>query len=492
MRPDRLRALVCLLALTCALSASAQVRLPPYERVVLDNGAVLFLMPQHEVPIIAFTALVRGGTVAEPEQRRGVAALTAALLERGAGARDAKAFVEAVADVGGELAVAPGLEALNIRGDFLARDRKLMVELLADMLIRPRFEAQELEKLKARAIELIRAAKDSDPRGLIGTYSSAFLFGKHPYGRPIGGDEASLAQVTRDDVVAWYAEQAGADRLLLAVAGDFDAKEMKKLLTAALDDMPKARGALPAVSAAPVVSSRRVLLVDKPDATQTYFWIGNVGVSKRYEARAALELANTDFGGRYTSMLNTELRIRTGLTYGARSSVIQPSQPGSVAIVSYTRTDATGEAIDLALATLARLRSDGLDAGQLDSAKRYLLGQYPLEMETAQQLAAQVATIEFYGLGRAYVDDFAKDVRSVDAAKVREVVAEVYPKPDDLVFILIGNAAAIRDQAAKYGPVTEMSISAPEFTPPRRKVREGSEKGQRRVREGSEKGQTPL
>ena len=219
-----------------------------------------------------------------------------------------------------------------------------------------------------------------------------------------------------------------------------------------------------------------MLLVDSPESAQTYFWIGNVGVSKSYEAHAALELVNTVFGGRFTSMLNTELRIRTGLTYGARSSVSQPTLPGPVAVVSYTRTDATGQAIDLALATLSHLRADGLDAAQLESAKQYVLGQYPLEMETAQQLAGAVATVEFYGVGRAYIDDFAKDVQAVDLAKVRSVIDDVYPRPEDLVYVLIGNAAAIREQAAKYGPVTEMPISAPEFRAPDKAA--GSERGQ--------------
>jgi predicted Zn-dependent peptidase len=464
MRLERIVAILCLLSVTRA--GFAQVRLPDYERVVLDNGAVVFLIPQHEVPIIAFDALIRGGTVAEPADRRGVAALTAALMERGAGERDAKAFVEAVADVGGELSVAPGLEALNIHGDFLARDRKLMVGLLADMLIRPRFDPQELEKVRARAIELIRAAKDSDPRGLMNAYGIAFLFGAHPYGRPVGGDEASLAQLTRDDVLRYYAEQAGADRLLLSVAGDFDPKEMKKLLRNALERMPKARGVLPAVPPAPRTKGHRVLLVDKPDATQTYFWIGNVGVSKKYEAHAALELANSVFGGSYTSMLNTELRVKSGLSYGARSSVSQPSQPGPIAIVSYTRTDATVQAIDLALATLSRLHEVGLDAAQLDAAKQYVLGQYPLDLETAEQLAGQVAIVEFYGVGRSYIDDFAKDIQAVDLQRVRSVIDDVYPKTDDLVFVLIGDASAIRDQVAKYGPVTEMPITAPQFRAP--------------------------
>src|SRR5262245_27946319 len=267
MRPERI--LLALVALFCAPLAVAQVQLPQYERVELENGAVLYLMPQHEVPIIAFDALLRGGTVAEPATRHGVAGLTASLLERGAGERDAKAFVEAVADVGGELTAAPGLEALNIQGNFLARDRKLMVELLADMIMRPRFDPQELAKVKARAIELIRAAKDSDPRGLLGSYGAAALFDGNPYGRPIGGDEASLETLTREDVVAYYAQQAGGDRLLLSVAGDFDPKEMKKLLSAAFASMPKARGTLPAVPPAAPVAGRRVILIDKPDATQT-------------------------------------------------------------------------------------------------------------------------------------------------------------------------------------------------------------------------------
>lgn len=461
------RVLLCLTVWLLAPAAIAQVTLPQYERVTLDNGAVLLLMPQHDLPLIAFHALLRGGTVAEPPDRAGVASLTASLLDRGAGSRDAKAFVEAVADVGGELSAAPGLEALNIQGSFLARDRKLMVELLADMLLRPRFDPQELDKVKSRAIELIRAAKDSDPRGLMRLYGNAFLFGDHPYARSVGGDEASLATLTRDDVVRYYAEQAGGDRLMISIGGDFDPKEMKKLLTDALGHMPKARGALQVVPAAPHVSGRRVLLVDKPDATQSYFWIGNVGVSKRYDKHAALELANTVFGGSFTSMLNEELRIKSGLSYGASSSIQQPSQPGPLAIASFTRTEATVQAIDLALATLSRFRENGLDAEQLASARHYVLGQYPLDLETAEQLTGQVAIVEFYGVGRAYVDDFTKNIQAVDVQSVHDVIDAVYPSPDDLVFVIIGNASAIRDQVAKYGTVTEMPITAPSFRPPR-------------------------
>jgi predicted Zn-dependent peptidase len=465
MRTERALVFFCCTFLLTAV-AHAQVRLPDYERVVLENGAVLLLAPVREVPLISFEAVIRGGTVAEPEDRHGVAALTAALLERGAGERDAREFTEAVADVGGELSTGPGIETLRVRGQFLARDRALMVELLADVLIRPRFEQAELEKMRARAIETIRAAKDGDPRALVSTYAAAFLYGSHPYGRPLSGDEEGLARVTREDVVNFYRDHAGADRLIVAVAGDFDPREMKRMLTHALRDMPAARAPLLTLSDPPRAKPGRVLLVDKPGASQTYFWIGNVGVRMGDPRQPAIDLANTVFGGRFTSMLNTELRVKSGLSYGARSVLSQLSRPGSVAIISFTRTDATVEAIDLALATLARLRDNGLDPTQLDSARQYVLGQYPLDLETANQISQQLATLELFGLPRSYIDDYDERIGEVEPGAVRNVIRDVYPSPDDVVLVLIGDASAIRDQVRKYGDVVELPITAPTFTPP--------------------------
>jgi predicted Zn-dependent peptidase len=146
--------------------------------------------------------------------------------------------------------------------------------------------------------------------------------------------------------------------------------------------------------------------------------------------------------------------------------VTQPSRPGYVSISCFTRTDTTVQALDLALQTLGRLHEQGLDAAQLASAKQYVLGQFPLDFETAGELAAQVAVVEFFGLGRKYIDDYAREIEDVDLAQTRKTIDEVYPKAGDLVFVLIGDASAIREQVGKYGPVTEMPITAPRFGPP--------------------------
>jgi predicted Zn-dependent peptidase len=176
-------------------------------------------------------------------------------------------------------------------------------------------------------------------------------------------------------------------------------------------------------------------------------------------------VVNTVFGGRYTSMLNTELRVKSGLTYGARSYFDRLSQPGSFAISSFTATESTVPAIDLALTTLERLHSEGLDAPTLASAQSYMLGQFPPTIETNGALAGRLADLMLYGLGPEDVDEFASRVAAVDGAVVRSTIGQSFPATKDLAIVLVGDAARIRGDVGRYGPVTEMKITDPRFAP---------------------------
>ncbi|HEX6930130.1 MAG TPA: pitrilysin family protein [Gammaproteobacteria bacterium] len=441
------------------------VTLPDFDVVTLANGMDILLMEKHDVPMISFQAIVRGGAIADPPAKNGTAALLADLLRKGAGARDAREFAQAVESAGGVLNTAAGQEALIVSGGFMARDAGLMVELLGDLLMEPSLSKTEFDKLQERSIQQIKAMKDSNLRSLSAVYGDAFLFGDHPYGRAVIGSEAGLAKTGYADIRRYFIEQVGADRTILAVVGDFDTAAMRARLEKRFGGWRKAAGKLPVVEPLAPREGRRVLLVDKPDATQTYFYIGNVGVARDYENAAALELVNTVFGGQFTSMLNTKLRVESGLTYGAGSRSKRLTQPGSLAILSYTRTETTVEAIDMALATLESLHAGALSPEQLAAAKSYVLGQFPPELETAGDLAGRLAEIRFYGLGRDDVDEYAARISAVSLDDARRVVETVYPRSSDLTFVLIGNASAIRDQVAKYGPVTEMKITAPRFRP---------------------------
>lgn len=439
------------------------VQVPAHERLVLDSGVTLLILPLRDVPLVSFHAVLRGGELADPHP--GLASLVAGLLEKGAGSRDAYAFAEAVEGVGGSFSASANVEALGLRGQFLARDQGLMLELLADALRRPRLEAQELEKLRERQIELIKAAKDSDPSELLGTYARAFLFKDHPYGQPVIGSETSLEAITLEHAQAYYRSQVGADRLTVIFAGDLDPLWLKRAAAQAFAGWSPAASPPPSVPHPERPTSRRVLLIDAPGSVQTYFWIGSVGVDRHYPLRAALDLVNTLYGGRFTSLLNTELRIKSGLSYGARSGFMQGSVPGEFAIRSFAQTENTARALDLSLDTLARLKREGITQEMLDSARAYVLGQFPLSFETAGDWAAALAELELYGLTPADIEGYGPELERVTLAHAHTVIEQAFPDPDTVQIVVIGDARQIRSQLRSYGPVTQMALNEPHFGP---------------------------
>ena len=443
---------------------AADIKLPDYQTVTLDNGATVLLMPRKDVPLIAANIAVRGGSLADAVGKEGTADLLGEMLSKGAGSRSALQFAQTVDGAGGSIGFGSAREAITANAQFLSKDSALMLSLLADALLRPTMQAAEFDKLRKRAIDGIANAKDSDPRQLIGIYSGGWLFRGHPYGRSAGGDETSLATISLADLQAYRQQQMGGDRLIIAIAGDFDAKAVTAQVKQAFGGWAKAAGTLPQVEAKSRESGRRVLLVDKPGATQTYFAMANVGSKHGDPAEAAQDLVQTAFGGRFTSMLNTELRVKSGLTYGARSAIERPSQPGAAVITSFTKTETTKAAIDLALVTLDRLHKDGLDATTIESAKRYVAGQYAPGLETAPQLAAQLVDMTMYGDSREVIDGYLGTIAGATSAQVAEARA-VFPDSKDLVIVAIGDASKIRDWMKAYGPLTEMKLTDPRFSP---------------------------
>jgi zinc protease len=442
------------------------VRTPPHHRHTLDNGVRLILLPRREVPLIACDAVVRGGARLDGEAKAGLASITAELLTRGAGGRDAYAFADAIEGAGGSLDGAAHSEAIALHGQFLSRDRELMLELLADALQRPRFDPDELDSVRERRIEFIKAAKDSEPQSLIGNYGRALLFGSHPFGSPVGGSEQTLATLARADVRRYYEQHVGADRLTLVFAGDFDPGELRSEVNAAFGGWHRATAPLPALTTAARVPGREVLLIDAPGSAQTYFWIGNVGVARSFPARAALEITNTAFGGSFGSMLMQALRVRHGLTYSAGSGFRRGSVAAEFAISSFAETPATGRAVQIALETLDTLKREGVGAAAIDSARSYILGQYPMNFETSADWAAALAEMDLYGLPDSYVDDFPPALRQVDAAQSRAVIDAAFPDSEQVDLVLIGDAARIRTEAGHFGRVREKPLAAPDFRPP--------------------------
>ena len=457
--------IACLLALAVAAPAFAQaagLSLPPYKRVTLKNGMTLLLMEQREVPIVSFNVVIKAGSVFDPAGKEGVAALTAALLRRGTATRSADQFAEEIDFIGGSLGAGATVDATTLSAEFMKKDLAKGLDLLADAMLRPAFPADEVTKNVKQRVDGIKSAKDR-AAGVIGTYFNAYLYGKHPYGRPTGGDEVSLAAIGRDDVARFYQANYTPGGTVLAAVGDFVTADLEKQLAALFGAWSTKPAPAPAVPEAQPVVGSRLLLVDKPDATQTYFRIGNVGIARTNPDRVIVEIVNTLFGGRFTSMINTELRIKSGLTYGAGSSFAEWRARGPFAINTYTRNDATERAIDMTLATLGRLHEKGITDDELKSAKSYLKGQFPPDVETSNQIAAALAELVANGLDEKEISSYYARIDAATMADVNRVIKQYFPR-ENLVFVLIGKAAEIEGLAKKYAPtVDRKSISAMGF-----------------------------
>jgi predicted Zn-dependent peptidase len=461
-----IRILCCLLAaLAVAATAAAQpgtLKLPAYKKVVLRNGMTVLLMEQREVPLVSFSVLMKAGSVLDPAGKEGVASMTAALLRKGTATRSADDFSAQLDFIGGSFGAGATADATSISAEFMKKDLAKGLELLADAMLHPTFPEAEVKKLAAQRVDGIKSAKDR-AAGVISQYYNAYLYGKHPYARPTGGDESSLASIAREDVSKFYEANYAPGGTVMAVAGDFSTAEMEKQLAAVFGGWPVKPAAAVALTDAPPVKGRKLLLVDKPDSTQTYFRIGNIGIARSNPDRVLIEIVNTLFGGRFTSMINTELRIKSGLTYGASSAFVQSKAKGPFFVNSYTSNANTEKALDMTLDVLKRLQDKGISDDDLKSAKAYLKGQFPPEIETADQLAATLADLVFNGLDEREINTYYAKVDGATTADVNRVIKQYFPL-EDLVFVLVGKASEIEGLAKKYAAtVDRKSISAAGF-----------------------------
>jgi zinc protease len=447
-----------------ALSAQS-IHIPPHEKVVFKNGLTVLLLEKHAVPIVNFAALVKTGAAADPQGEEGLASITAQLLRKGTQKHTAQQFAADIDFTGGSFEAGAGADFSTVSGEFLNKDLTHGLDLFSDALMHPVFPQPEVDKLLAQNLDGVRAAKD-EPRAVLGTYYDAYLFNGNGYGRTPDGDEISLTRIHRDAIVKFYESYYAPGNIILAVTGDFQTVDMKKKLEEIFGQWPPKPVTPVKIPVIPPVKGKKLLLVDKPDATQTYFAIGNVATAAGDPDRVAIRLVNTVLGGSFTSLLNEALRVESGLTYGVVSAFDPRKAPGPFGIYSYTKNESTVQALDMALQILQKLHQQGITAEQLASAKSYIKGQFPPSIETSRQLAQIIAINEFYGLEDSEINDLEARIDAVTPAVAQQVIQKHFPA-DNLVFTLIGKSSEISAAVQKYTEKRDARvISEPGFWPP--------------------------
>lgn len=453
---NKLSLIAIIVCMTGQLNAQSY-KLPPYEKFKLKNGLTVYLMEQHEVPVINVSVILPAGAIYDGE-KAGLASLTATALKHGTKNYDKIKLDEELDFHGAYISTSASKESTSLSAKMAAKDKTKILTLLKEVLLEPSFDAAEFDKEKKRTLLGLEQQKES-PRSVIGSYFDKFLYGNHVYGNEVQGKISTVTPLTTDDLKKFYSENYLPEGSAISIAGDFDKAEMKTLITNLFSSWKK--GTKPQVNLAsqPIAkpAKQQVLLVNKDDAKETTFYIGAPGIARNNPDYVSIDVVNTLFGGRFTSMLNDELRVNTGLTYGARSSFNALKNGGSFAISTFTAGKTSEQAIDKALEVLNKLHSNGIDEQSLTSAKNYVKGQFPPRFETAGQLAGLMTQMFWYNFDESFINNFEKNVNDLTLDKAKTIIAKYFPK-DKLQFILVGKAADIRKIAEKYGPVKEVEI----------------------------------
>jgi zinc protease len=454
-RAARLLLFLAALAVAHPLAArAADVVLPPVTRVTLENGLRVVVAEAHEVPLVEFYTMVGAGSAQDPAGKEGLASLTADLLTRGAGKLSAEDFARTVESLGGSIAADAGTDGTIVSGEFLRDDFPTGLDLLRQVLREPTFAPDEVRRARdAQLADLIAALEN--PSAVAEQCFAAFLYGSYPYGRWQDGNRKSVSGLGRGNVRNFYERWYHPNNTILSVVGDISAADALARVREAFGTWEPRPDAVPSRTGPPApLTTRRVLLVDQPDASQAQIRIGAIAMARNDPHLLPSQVANTVLGGGFSSQLVEELRIKRSLTYGASSGFVPRLTGGDFRISTFSKSPTAVEALALALEVEGKFRSDGIDPKALAKAKSYIEGQFPLHLETPEALAARLAEIEFFDLPKDDLATYASRVAAVTPAAASDAAGKHMPVPDQVAIVVVGKAAEIRPALeARFGPV---------------------------------------
>jgi len=448
---------VMLVLLPVFAQAAGTVKLPPYKEHTLKNGLQVFIMESREVPLVTFRLLVPAGSAADGAGAEGAANLTGRLLQKGAAGLTADQISEMIEEVGGNLTVSTGRDQVTVNADFLAKDMKRALDIMGKVVLSPDFPQAELDREKGLITAEIQAAKEN-PFGVATREFIRTLGGDHPYAHPVEGSEASVNAMTRGRVVEFFTRHYVPAGSILAVVGDVNSGEALELVKATFGSW-KGEAAAQEIPALPPKQypGRKVVVINKPDATQSQIRIGNLSVARDTPDFFPLLVANSVLGGGFTSRLMDEIRVNRGLSYGARSTMTHLKRGGFFGVITYTKNKTLRETIDVALDQLKRLRTEKMTDAELTNSKKYMTGLFPFDLETNNDLANWLLEISSYRLPPDFVDTYCDKIDGVTPDKAMRVAQEQFWLNDNLI-LLLTNYDGVKDQLAGLGTVEVMSI----------------------------------
>lgn len=408
---------------------------PLGRRAAMENGLILLAAERRTLPMVTVKILVKAGSYQESKDRAGLANLTAALLPLGTAGRTALEISETIEFVGGDLSTDASSNYSTLSLTVLKKDLDVGLELLADVLLHPAFREAEIAR-KVRELKGRIRQKKEDPGTVAREAFAAALFGDRPYGRPVEGTEESLDRITRRDLIDFHRRYYVPNNSIVAVAGDVSLEEFRGYMAKYLGGWTPAD--IPVVNAETPgpLTGRQVIKIDRGVTQANIVW-GHLGIARENPDYYAVSVMNFILGGGgLTSRLMRAIRQEKGWAYDVHSYFSARLFPGPFVVGLQTKNDTAGPAIDEVLQQIRRIREDGVTPEELEEAKGFLTGSFPLRIDTNQDVVSFLTAMEFYGLGMDYPQRYPEIIRAVTREDVLEV-ARKYLHPDRGILVVV-------------------------------------------------------
>lgn len=423
------------------------------EHAELDNGMQIILLEDRRLPRVSLGVIVRRGAgIVSPEQA-GLAGFTSELMKRGAGDRDALALAQATDEIGASLSVGSNWDSTSVSASGLSRDLDRLVEILADVALRPRFDSGEAEKTRAERLAGLEKAKD-DPATLARQKFFETLYPGHPYGAPTAGTQESVSALGSEEAREFHRRVFVPNDAIFYAAGAVDLDTLLPLLSEHFGAWER-REVAPQGPESPqrTPDARRIVVVDRPDLGQARVMIGHEGMRRTDPERIEGKLMNMVLGGGgFSSRLMTTLRAERGLTYSVGSGFALRRHKGPFYVSTFTKVSTVRETVDLTLAEMAKMQTETVTDVELRDAKALLVGRFVLGLETSAAVISSIVNLDVYDLPENSLDTYRARVNAITTDDTARLARERL-HPDRAVIVLVGPAEAIVPQLEGLGPV---------------------------------------
>jgi zinc protease len=431
------KTLILILLLFClCLQSDAVSAMPPVQRSVLPNGLILLVSEEPSLPFVTFQLLVDSGSRRDPSGEEGLAHLTAKGLLLGTPKRTVTAIHEELDFMGASLNPSSGRDYATLSLRVLKKDLNKGVDLFMDVLTQPTFPEEEIRREVEKTLAAIQSAEDQ-PEEVAEKEFQKTLFLTSPYGHPVEGTKESLPRLTREAIVGFYRAYYHPNNAILTIVGDMTVNEVRTKLLPRLAIWPKVE--VPKVpSHITFAKEKKTVKIDRA-ITQANIILGHSGVNRENPDYYALTVMNYILGGGgFASRLVEEIRNKRGLAYSVVSFFDPGKYPGSFQIVLQTKNSSAQQAISLSLQEMERIRKEQVSEKELEGAKKYLIGSFPLRLDTQGKLANFLTQVEYYGLGWDYPEKYPSLIRSVTREEVNRV-AKKYLQPENYILVVVAN-----------------------------------------------------